>query len=172
MDERPIWLPDWLVDENLWKQTDRSNEAFRNLSWIKESRAKLESTELDDNQLYYSQIWTVKECLSEAFWEHAQYIRIVNRIFLVIQWFMSAYHDYSTFEWEKEWSDWEDIESMLDWKKRRIIDYVVDYWYEAIERINEELSYKDERRELLSEKFQALFSLLTERVEYVEPQSD
>lgn len=158
--EKLWWLPEWIVDETVWGNSDKITEQLYSDEWLQQSRDFLDSTLLSEKMRYYNQLWTINWVLKEVFWDWYKFIILRNRFLSIIDELMQSYHKLSNWDWTEE--NYLFMRDMLS-------SYLTKNWWEFFDRLkeqNEWLWYKElsELRVWYKNRF---VDLLLERLTYI-----
>lgn len=156
------------IDE-LIKRSDEFDAKWDALPWILEARAQLNSEVIWENSPYSKQQEIVKNCFKEAFWEYANWIKILDKFFFDLEDYINAYRSLTAFTWDKNSEDYESLDNWFISSWNDIIFYIIQWneIYKQIERdLLKEWKTQEEADEIKNAIYDKFLLLLRENIVY------
>ncbi|MDD2916344.1 MAG: hypothetical protein PHH70_00670 [Candidatus Gracilibacteria bacterium] len=131
---------------------------------------ELDSDVIDSRMPYSKQAATVKQCLVEAFGEYATDIRLVNRFFFELEFFMKRMKDLKEYTGPKEGGAYDEVMEGAISGGNTVKFNLVSYGSKADDRMEEDLRKQGKNEEevtkLTKARYDRFLSLLRERIQY------
>lgn len=145
------------VDDQIPNSTDKTIK----VSWMEDMMERFYNSALKKDYKYSCQIWTIKECIEDSYWDNFYYVKISNRFLEIIESLIDSKHTWVNFENERN----------------NITSYFIEYWAELYDKMEEIISLENpklnkeeiqleavKRVNIMEEKF---VCLLLESVKYI-----
>lgn len=153
------WWPAWTSDDDK-KWDDMTAHLDK----------ELDSEVIDPRMPYAKQAETVRWCLAEAFGEYATDIRLVNRFFFKLDFFMKRMKELKEYAGPKEWGAYDEVMEGAISGGNAVKFNLINYGSKADDRMEEDLRKQGKNEEevakLTKARYDRFLSLLREHIQY------